>query len=195
MNPAFKHLISIIRQHSAFVICFQDGEEKHVLDVGRGHHSPTLAHRAGRLYPDLLLYFHADDGFGLVGVGRVAGKGHIGVQPVSQEFFDDRDRTVIGFGDVPQLGESLGVTVPNIPRTWERQLAILVNDLVIFNDQGNGPKVHFIIEGYDVVLWLARLVLILLSLAGNVSHLVCRQGRSLGESSSIHQVSDVVGLI
>ena len=195
MNLVFEHLLPVVRQHTALVICLQDGEEKHVLNIGRGHHSPTMGHRSCWLYPNLLLYFSADDGFSLMGVGRVAGKGHIGTQPVSKEFLDDRDGAVIRLSNVPQVGEPLSVTVTRVPSARERQLAVLINNLLVFNDQGNGPEVQLIIEGYDVVLWLVSLVLEPLSLAGNVGHLVPWQGRSLGECSSVHQVVDVVGLI
>ena len=82
-----------------------------------------------------------------------------------------------------------------IPRTRERQLAVLVDNLIVFNDQGNGPEVQLIVEGDDVVLRLAGLVLVPLSLTGNVGHLVCWQGRSLGERSPVHQVSYIIGLI
>ena len=180
VNPALKYLLPVISQHTAFVVRLQDGEEEHVLNVGGGHYPSTLAHRTVRLYPDLLLYLGADDGFGLMGVERVTGAGHISMQPGPEEFFDDRDWAVIRLGDVPQVGKSLGVAVSIVPRTRERQLTILVNNFVVFNDQGNSPEVQLVIQGDYVVLRLARLVLIPLSLAGNVSHLVCRQGRSLG---------------
>ena len=133
VNPAFKYLIPVIRQHTAFVIRLQDGEEEHVLDVGRGHYSSTLAHRTGWLYPDLLLYLGTDDGFGSVGVGRVAGMGHIGMQSVPQELLDDCNWTVLRPGDVPQAGKSLRTAVSVIPRTRQRQLVILVNNLIILN--------------------------------------------------------------
>ena len=134
VNPAFKYLIPVIHQHTAFVICFQDGEEEHVLDVGRGHYPSALGHRAGWLYPDLLLYLGADDGLGLVGIGRVAGVGHIGMLSVSQEFLDDRNQTVFRPGDVPQVGKSLGMAVSVVPRTRQRQLTILVNNLILFSN-------------------------------------------------------------
>ena len=174
VNPALKYLLPVIRQHTAFVVRLQDGEEEHVLNVGGGHYPSTLAHRTGQLYPDLLLYLGADDCFGLMGVERVTRKGHIGMQPVPKEFLDDCDWAVIRLGDVPQVGESLGVAVSIVPRTRERQLTILVHNFVVFNDQGNGPEVQLIIEGDDGVLRLARLVLIPLPLAGDVSHLVRR---------------------
>ena len=170
MNLAFEHLLPVVRQHTALVIRLQDGEEEHVLDIGRGHHSPTLAHRSCRLYPDLLLYFGTDDGFSLMGVGRVAGMGHIGTQPVSKELFDDRDGAVIRLGNVPQVSEPFSVAVTPVPRIRERQLAILIHNLLVFNDQGNGPEVQLIIEGYDVILRLTSLVLEPFSLAGNVGH-------------------------
>ena len=91
VNLAVEHLSPVIRQHTALVIRLQDGEEEHVLDVGSGHHSPTLTHWSCWLYPDLLFYLSADDGFGLMGVGRVAGMRHVGMQPMSKEFLDNRD--------------------------------------------------------------------------------------------------------
>ena len=174
MNLAFEHLLPVVRQHTALVVRLQYGEEEHVLDIGSGHHSSTLTHRSCWLYPDLLLYFGADDGFSLMGVGRVAGMGHIGTQPVSKELFDYRDRAVIRLGDVPQVSEPLSVAVTHVPRARERQLAVLIDNLLVFNDQGDGPEVQLVIEGDDVVLRLASLVLIPLSLAGNVGHLVRR---------------------
>ena len=195
VNLAVEHLFPVICQHTALVIHLQDGEEEHVLNVGRCHHSPTLAHGSCRLYSDLLFYLIADDGFGLMRVGRVAGMGHVGMQPMSKEFLDNREGAVIGLGDVPQVGESLGIAMTRVPRTRERQLAVLVDNLIVFNDQGNGPEVQLIVEGYDVVLRLAGLVLLPLSLTGNVGHLVCWKGRSLGERSLVQQVSYVIGLI
>ena len=195
MNLAFEYLIPVIRQHTAVVIRLQDGEEEHILDVGRGYYSSTLAHRTGWLYPDLFLYFSADDGFGSVGVGRVAGMGHIGMQSVPQELLDDCNWTVLRPGDVPQVGKSLRMAVSVVPRTRQRQLTILVNNLIVFNDKGHGLEVQFIVEGHDVILWFIRLVLVPLPLAGNVGYLVSGQGRSLEKSPSIHQVSDVVGFM
>ena len=192
MNLAFEHLLPVVRQHTASVIRLQYGEEKHVLDIGRDHHTPTLTHRSGRLYPDLLLYFGADDGFSLMGVGRVAGMGHIGTQPVSKELFDGCDWTVIWLGNVPQVGEPLSVAVTHVPRARERQLALLIHNLLVFNAF---PEVQLVIESYDVILRLTSLILEPFSLAGNVGHLVRWQDRSLGERSTVHQVRDVVGLI
>ena len=133
MNPAFKRLIPVVCQHTAFVICLQDGEEEHVLDVGSGHYPPTLAHRTGWLDPDLLLDLSADDGFGVVGIGRVTGMGHIGMQSVSQKLLEDCDWTVLRSSDVPQVGKSFRMAVSVVPRTRQRQLVILVNDLIIFD--------------------------------------------------------------
>ena len=91
VNLAVEHLFPVIGQHTALVIRLQNGKEEHVLNIGRGHNSPTLAHWSGRLYPDLLLYFSADDGLGLMRVGGVAGIRHVGMQPMSEEFFDNRN--------------------------------------------------------------------------------------------------------
>ena len=91
VNLAAEHLFPVIHQHKALVIRLQNGEEEHVLNIGRCHHSPTLAHWSGRLYPDLLLYLSTDDGLGLMRVGRVARMRHVGMQPMSKEFLDNRD--------------------------------------------------------------------------------------------------------
>ena len=46
-----------------------------------------------------------------------------------------------------------------------------------------------------MIEWLVSLVFVPLTLAGDVCHLVRRKSGSLGESSSIHQVGDVVRLV
>ena len=82
-----------------------------------------------------------------------------------------------------------------VPRARERQLAVFVDNLIVFNNQGNGPEVQLIVEGYNVVLRLAGLVLIPLTLTRDVGNLVRRKGRSLRERSPVHQVGDVIGFI
>ena len=134
VNFAVEHLLPVVGQHTALVICLKNGKEEHVLNVGRGHNSPTLAHWSGRLYPDFLLYFGTDDGLSLMRIGGVAGMRHVGMQTVSEEFLDNRNRAIIGLSDVPEVGEPLGVTMSRIPRAREEPLAVLVDNLIAFND-------------------------------------------------------------
>ena len=195
VNLAVEHLFPVIGQHTALVVCLQNGKEEHVLNVGGGHDSPTLTHWSSGLYPDLLLNFSTDDGLCLMGIGGVAGVRHVGMQPVSKEFLDNRDRAIVGLSDVPKVSEPFGVAVSRVPRPREGPLMVFVDNLVAFNNQGDSPEVQLIVEGYDVVVRLTGLVLIPLTLACDVGNLVCRKSRGLRERSPVHQVGDVIRLI
>ena len=113
-----EHLAPIISEHAAFLVHLQDGKEEHVLDVGGGHYPSALTQWSGRSNSDLLLYLSADNGLGLMGIGEVAGVGHIGMQAVAEKLLDDGDRAVVGLRDIPEVREALCVAVSRIP--WAR---------------------------------------------------------------------------
>ena len=80
MDPTGEHLFPIVSQHTTLVIRFQNGKEEHVLNVGGGHYSSTLAHWSGGSDPDLLLHLSTGDGFclmGAEGVPRIATHWHV----------------------------------------------------------------------------------------------------------------------
>ena len=110
-RPA-EHAVSVVHDDVTLVVRLHHRKEEHVLDICGRHHTPTLAGRTCRSDPDLLSYFPANDGFGLVLVlGNVRVR-DVGVEPVPEELFHQRDLAIVSLCDVPDIRPQRNIAWP-----------------------------------------------------------------------------------
>ena len=98
MDGAVKCAVPVVSHKLPSVVGLGDGEQIHVLNVGRYHHSPALADWSHRSDSYLLAHFRTDDGLGVVLVLGSIRVGDLGVELMSEELLDYRDGTVASIG-------------------------------------------------------------------------------------------------
>ena len=85
MDCSGEDTVRVVNQDVTPFVRLHHRKEEHVLDVGGGHHAPTLAGWSHGSYADLFPSFCTDDGLSLMLIVRRVGVGDVRVEPVSEE--------------------------------------------------------------------------------------------------------------
>ena len=188
-------LVAVVHNGVTSFVHLSQGEEVHIVDVGGDDDSSTLAARSKRSDPDLFFSLQADNGFLLTLALGGVGVGEVGVESTSLKLSNHGDRTVVGFGDVPQVDLTFGLALPTFPRTRESPLEVRVNDYSLFHDQLGGLQTGIVVIGDHVAQRSVFLVFKPVALTGGFRHQVSRKTRQLGVGFAVDHVLDVVRLV
>ena len=111
VDGAVEYTVLVVNHKFPSVVGLKDGEQIHVLNIGRHHHPAALADRSHQSDPYLLAHFRTDDGLGMVLILRSIMIGDVGMESMSEELLDHRDGTVASVGRIPHVGSSFRIAL------------------------------------------------------------------------------------
>ena len=128
-----EYAVAVVEDDVTLVVGLYDGEEEHVLDVSRRHHSPTLAGGSQGPKTDLLIAFCTDYSFCFLWILEKGWLGDVGAEAMPQELSDQSYLAIPICRSVPDVGHTLSMTLAVGPFAGKRPLIPLVYHFVAFD--------------------------------------------------------------